>query len=656
MKTPRKAMVLCAGFGTRLLPLTTTTPKPLMPLWGVPNLTHILRTLHTWGVRDVLLNLHHVPEPIWQYARSEPVPGIKINVSYEPEILGTGGALQKAAWFFDDDPTWIVNADILMELDPRPIIRTMANPKTIATLWLDDRWGPRTVECKRGNVATFRSAHPGRDRCYTFCGLHLVRASLLKHIPLQGFHSIIDAYDAAMSAGQNIHAHIDPQSQWCDLGTPEGLLQGHQHVWASRRKTATQTTRIPAEQASRQRTFRKQGARLTGFVAIGEHGQVGRDAQLHNAILMDNVRIGHHAKIHDAIVSHDVAPHASLTRLYTGIDAQPSEAVAASMKALGWTPKHPITAEHLAPRSSSRTFTRLRCRNASAMLVSYDPARIENTRYVGHAQFLARKGVRVPAVLLDHPQSSFTLFEDLGTRNVFDLGQALPPKARWEAYAPIVTAVADWHDCLNEKAVSRLTLEPRFDAKLYTWEHDLFCDHFLNHRLQQPATRIRKIRSELQRISSAMLAHPTRLVHRDLQSTNIYQLGTRKKPNVAFIDFQGMRLGSPYYDLASLLADPYVSMPLTQQRQYVLNYAQHVSFAGSDPLAAFWIATVQRLIQAIGAFARNARAPETARFADHIPSALRMLDRALRQLDNFSLLTDLIRTATHTDDATPERS
>jgi mannose-1-phosphate guanylyltransferase len=129
-------MVLCAGFGTRLLPLTTTTPKPLMPLWGVPNLTHILRTLHTWGVRDVLLNLHHVPEPIWQYARSEPVPGIKINVSYEPEILGTGGALQKAAWFFDDDPTWIVNADILMELDPRPIIRTMANPKTIATLWL----------------------------------------------------------------------------------------------------------------------------------------------------------------------------------------------------------------------------------------------------------------------------------------------------------------------------------------------------------------------------------------------------------------------------------------------------------------------------------------------------------------------------------------
>ncbi|MEI7901475.1 MAG: sugar phosphate nucleotidyltransferase, partial [bacterium] len=122
---PQKAVVLAAGLGTRLRPLTLAWPKPLMTLWNVPLLEHSLRMLETWGVEEIAVNLHWQPEKIqaWLTARNGRA---RLRVSYEPEILGTGGALRPLKDFLCDAPFWVVNADIAAALEPQPLLDAFA--------------------------------------------------------------------------------------------------------------------------------------------------------------------------------------------------------------------------------------------------------------------------------------------------------------------------------------------------------------------------------------------------------------------------------------------------------------------------------------------------------------------------------------------------
>ena len=153
MNIPRKAIVLAAGFGSRLLPLTLLKPKPLFPVWGKPVLGHTLELLHRWGVREVLINAHHQADQILAYLQSRPVKGLKYQVSFEPDILGTGGVLPKACWFLDDRPFWMLNADVMADLDCIPLIKAFEKKSAIASLWLHPERGPRTVEHRDGLVS-----------------------------------------------------------------------------------------------------------------------------------------------------------------------------------------------------------------------------------------------------------------------------------------------------------------------------------------------------------------------------------------------------------------------------------------------------------------------------------------------------------------------
>ena len=201
MNAPRKAVILAAGLGTRLRPLTAATPKPLLPLWGTPLLDHTMALLRGWGVNDVLLNLHHGADAILRHLRRTVHPGLRVTLSFEPAILGTGGALRRAEWFLGDAPFWLVNADVAADLEPAPLLRAAARPRTLAALWLTDRAGPRTVELRRGRIASFRSPIAGQPGTYTFCGLHLLSPRILRFLPPAGFATIVGAYEAAVRAG-----------------------------------------------------------------------------------------------------------------------------------------------------------------------------------------------------------------------------------------------------------------------------------------------------------------------------------------------------------------------------------------------------------------------------------------------------------------------
>ncbi|MDA0577430.1 MAG: sugar phosphate nucleotidyltransferase [Verrucomicrobia bacterium] len=640
MRSPLRAIILAAGYGTRMEPLSRTLPKCLLPFWGRPIIDHTLDTLAAWGVRDVLVNLHHAPQPLWRHLIDHPHPTLRIAFSHEPEILGTGGALSRAAWFLDEAPFWMVNGDIVFDCNPRDLLRTFFRQHAIAALLMTAQNGPRTVElAPSGTIRNFRSPTPGAPGTVTFCGLQLLSPDILHHIADSTASSIVTAYEHAAKAGHKVIGVRNAHRFWVDIGTPEGLLEAHAWTYAAACAGLREGRFVPPATHRTQRQLKRRGIHVAGFVSLGCDVAISRGACLHNTIAMDGVRISRGAIVDRAILAPGTWIHGSARRLAVSLTNARDPTLTAITARLGWTPADTVV-QPLAPRGSARTFTRLSHGKRSAIVIRYSLERPENARFAGHARFLKSCGVRVPEILLDLPGQQLVVTEDLGDA---DLGSRIRPKPRANSlryYPRVIEAIAHWHTKAGPAARRRqLALEPRFDARLYHREHALFLNHYLFGRLAMPPAQAQPAMRVLATVAARLNKEPLTLVHRDLQSTNI--LYARNTP--AFIDFQGMRMGPAVYDLASLLADPYVMLPEASQLALLETYAGHVGSADTAGLReAFWHAVVQRLVQAIGAYGRLSRLPGMREFEQHISPALEMLDRALSHLYTLRMLQDFV--------------
>jgi mannose-1-phosphate guanylyltransferase len=227
---PKKAMVLAAGLGTRLRPLTLACPKPLMPLWNVPLLERIVRLLEAWGVEEVAVNLHWRASEIRRFLEARQ-GAARLRFSHETEILGTGGALRPVESFLSDGPFWVVNADIAAAVDPAPLLRAFAAGDGLAAAWLEPKKGPRTVEAdRRGRITCYRSPTPGVDGTFTFCGLQLVSPRIFSFLPDRPFSTLVEAYEQAMGANLFVDGVAEKDSYWDDAGTLEAYRRIHADV------------------------------------------------------------------------------------------------------------------------------------------------------------------------------------------------------------------------------------------------------------------------------------------------------------------------------------------------------------------------------------------------------------------------------------------
>ena len=543
MRPPRKAFILAAGLGTRLRPLTLDTPKPMLPLWGQPMLARTLEMLAAWGVEQVLINLHHAPGPIVRYLAGQPFPQMRISAVFEPVILGTGGALRNARWFVDE-PFWLLNADVVADLDPAPLLRGWRRDNPLAACWLTEDAGPKTVRCENGIIRNFHDPVRGHA---TFCGLQLLDERILPFIAAEGFDTIIAAYRRAQKQGHRIAGVFVPGSFWADIGTPAQYVQAHRDA-AQRLGHAGENFTLPAAAALTPRE---------------------------RALL-----------------------HAS--------DLQPVDV--------------------LPPRGSNREFFRLRNGKKSSILIRWSPARPDNRLYARHTRFLDALGLPVPRLLLDAPRDHFLAIEDLGADTLESRLPHLDPADILRVYRQLLDLALRLHgDGLPAARQDCLPLMRGFDARLYAWEHAYFIDHVLRGRLHASEKRIAAIGAELQSVSEILAASPQALIHRDWQSSNVLFRG--KQP--VLIDYQGMRRGPAAYDLTSLLCDPYADLPAPLQQNLLRHYARRHP-QGAAIAAAFPAAAIQRLCQALGAYAVLSNKPGMEAFARHVPAAARQLLRALR--------------------------
>lgn len=224
-----KAMILAAGYGTRLRPYTDHTPKPLFTIGGRPLLDVIIGLLQKAGCRAVIINTHHLHQQIETFIASRKY-SIEITTRHEPQILGTGGAIKNVADFWDDQPFMVINADIIADVDLAEIYGAHCRHHPAATLVLCDNPAFNSVAVEQNQwITEFHT--PCRDRSrptaglLTFTGVQVLEPEVLDYIPANTPYSSIDAFREMLADGKKLRAVMISQNCWQDIGSPERYRQ-----------------------------------------------------------------------------------------------------------------------------------------------------------------------------------------------------------------------------------------------------------------------------------------------------------------------------------------------------------------------------------------------------------------------------------------------
>jgi NDP-sugar pyrophosphorylase family protein len=240
-----KAMILAAGLGTRLRPLTNDRPKALVEVAGRTLLEITLRRLASCGIREVIVNVHHFADMVVDYLKKNNNFGMRIEISREEVLLDTGGALKKAAWFFleegrSEEPFLLHNVDVLSTIDFRRMAEFHKQNQALATLAVQDRKTSRYLLFDEQNQLCGRRA--GRDQepeivrpskqthALAFSGVHVISPRLLPLMAEDGAFSIINSYLRLAGQGEKILAFRADDYHWRDLGRPENVAQADQDV------------------------------------------------------------------------------------------------------------------------------------------------------------------------------------------------------------------------------------------------------------------------------------------------------------------------------------------------------------------------------------------------------------------------------------------
>ena len=276
------------------------------------------------------------------------------------------------------------------------------------------------------------------------------------------------------------------------------------------------------------------------------------------------------------------------------------------------------------------------------ILMRYGRLREENNYYAEIARFLREIGVAVPAVIGHDPERGLLIMEDLGDEDLYALRDA-PWDLRRDLYAKTLRLAALLHAFPLERVPAGLRLMPGFGPELYRWERDYFREQCVGKvcGIALTAGEGEALESELAALSRRLMETPSVLVHRDLQSQNVMV----RNGEPVLIDFQGMRLGSPFYDLGSLLCDPYVEIR-EEDRTALLRYYYDLTrphYDWEEFRELFLSGSAQRLMQALGAYGFLGRERGKPHFLAHIPAALDRLIDITDRLETLPQLNALAR-------------
>jgi NDP-sugar pyrophosphorylase family protein len=245
-----KAMVLAAGLGTRLRPLTNDHPKALVEVGGRTLLEVTLTRLRDFGVRDVIINVHHYADMVIDRLKAAGNFGMHIEFSREDVLLDTGGGLKQAAWFLggtsgaqEEEPFVLHNVDVISSIDLQRMIEVHKENKALATLAVQERKSSRYLLfdeqgklcgrrlVKEEKIEVVRPSQ--RMTELAFSGIHVISPRIFSLLTEEGIFSIVPAYLRLAAQGEKIMAFRSDEYYWRDLGKPENIRQAELDIKAN---------------------------------------------------------------------------------------------------------------------------------------------------------------------------------------------------------------------------------------------------------------------------------------------------------------------------------------------------------------------------------------------------------------------------------------
>ena len=314
-------MILAAGFGTRLWPLTIGRTKPAIPFLNRPLIGFTIDYLRRYGFEDIIINLHHEPDSVRQQIGDGSRFGVRIHYSVEaPEILGTSGALDNVRDQLDKETFIVVNGKIITDIDLAKALETHRQKQALATLVLKpnarrERFSEVLIT-PDGHIEKFGGFPTPDSRLPTpplmFTGIHLMQPEIFDYIPRGVFSdSVRDVYPAAMADGKVIAAHVaSEESSWFELSTLQRYLE------------------ISLEFLAREGRD----------VVMDEGCQLAADAQVARSVLWKRVRVESGARLSDCVIGDDVT-------IPAGAEFSRAVIVRADLAADGERPEKALPAE-----------------------------------------------------------------------------------------------------------------------------------------------------------------------------------------------------------------------------------------------------------------------------------------------------------------------
>jgi NDP-sugar pyrophosphorylase family protein len=300
-----KAMILAAGFGTRLFPLTIDRTKPAIPFLGKPLVGYVAEYVAKYGFKDIVVNLHHQPDSVIRALGDGAQFGVHIDYTREePNILGTAGALDKAREYLENDTFLIVNGKIITDIDIGAAMETHVKSGAIATMVLKPntkREKFTVVDTEDGYVTGFgEMARPLNEEeirdtereiadPLMFTGIHIMEPRVFDYIPRGQYSDIVPVfYNPAIAAGEKIAAHVT-DGEWFELSTIPRYLDISLAMMNGNDVSAGSRCNLSASASVRDSV-------------IWDDVTVSDDAELYRTIIADGVQIEPGEKFENAAI------------------------------------------------------------------------------------------------------------------------------------------------------------------------------------------------------------------------------------------------------------------------------------------------------------------------------------------------------------------
>ena len=283
-------MILAAGLGTRLEPLTLKKPKALMPVGNRPMIDRVIEYLKKYNVNEIIVNAHHHKDQLMAHLDGGRPFGLNIQVKVEPVILGTGGGIKNTEDFWDDEPFVVINGDVLTDIDLARAYETHQEAGNLVTLILHncEPFNQILINERLDIMDIAPKACPGR---LAFTGIHIITPEILESIPEGEFSNIITCYRKLIGEGRPIRAYVSKGHYWRDVGTIESYLFANKEVLQENEIMAGPGCRI------------HDSATLKEWAVIGIDTTLEEGVEIRRSVLWERVRVKKRLRVIDSIVT-----------------------------------------------------------------------------------------------------------------------------------------------------------------------------------------------------------------------------------------------------------------------------------------------------------------------------------------------------------------